>query len=460
MLDRLGFEPARNGKLRLLVDYLRNTPDPDRGLALAALTGELRFAHAKPAMIRALVSERVDATLFALSYDYVGDLSETAALIWPADAAKLIDPPPPLPEVIEGLRGAKLDLPARIAGWLDLLDETGRWALLKLITGALRVGVSARLAKTAAAALGERAPDEIEQVWHGLVPPYLDLFAWLEGRGQRPAALDPAPFRPIMLSHPLDQAELARMAPEDYCAEWKWDGVRVQAVSARPDGVTMTRIYSRTGEDMAAAFPDIVEMLATIEGRSFSLDGELLIRRAGLLQSFSVLQQRLNRKGVTPRLLADFPAHIRAYDLIERDGADLRDLPFLERRAHLEKFVAQAEVERLDLSPLIPFADWRDLADARVKPWGEDAAVIEGVMLKRKDFDLRAGATARPVVEVEARSLQRGCGADVRPARPRQALVALFGLHLRRLAGRVRRRAIDAGRQGLFRLYRFRTRPA
>jgi DNA ligase-1 len=389
LLDRLSFEPARNGKLRLLVDYLQKTPDPDRGLALAALTGALRFDHAKPALIRALVTERVDPVLFALSYDYVGDLSETAALIWPksdASPCALNGPSLSLPGVVDGLyRGGKIDLPARLAGWFDLLDETGRWALLKLITGALRVGVSARLAKTAAASLGDRAPDEIEQIWHGLAPPYLDLFAWLEGRGPRPATLDPAPFRPIMLSHPLDEAELAKMAPDDYCAEWKWDGVRVQAVSGRHKDVVTTKLYSRTGEDMTSAFPDLAALLGTIEGDSFALDGELLIRRGGLLQTFAVLQQRLNRKSVTARLLSDFPAHIRAYDLLERDGADLRDLPFVERRAALEDFFAQARIERLDLSPLIVFKDWSDLAAARTSPSGEDAAVIEGVMLKRKE---------------------------------------------------------------------------
>ena len=340
-------------------------------------------------MIRALVGERVDPVLFALSYDHVGDLSETAALIWPkkteAEAFPSNNPPLSLSEVVEGLHGGKLGLPRRVAGWLDALDETGRWALLKLITGALRVGVSARLAKTAAAALGDRAADEVEQVWHGLEPPYLDLFAWLEGRGPRPESVDPAPFRPIMLSHPLEEEELAGLSPGDYCAEWKWDGVRVQAVSARQDGVTTTRLYSRTGEDMTSAFPDIVDRLGAIAGRSFSLDGELLIRRAGLLQSFSVLQQRLNRKGVTARLLSDFPAHIRAYDLIERDGEDLRELPFVERRARLEKFVAQAQAEGLDLSPLIPFSHWAELAAAREKPSGDDAAVVEGVMIKRRD---------------------------------------------------------------------------
>src|SRR5215470_11867643 len=83
LLDRLAYEPSRNAKLRLMAEHFRTVPDPERGWALAALTGALAFRHAKPGLIRALVAERVDPVLFALSYDYVGDLSETAALIWP-----------------------------------------------------------------------------------------------------------------------------------------------------------------------------------------------------------------------------------------------------------------------------------------------------------------------------------------------------------------------------------------
>src|SRR5499427_1252234 len=136
LLDRLAYEPARNNKLRLITDYLRSTPDPDRGWALAALTGALSFQHAKPGIIRTLISERADPVLFDLSYDYVGDLSETVALMWPvpAEAARsnrdLI-----LSEVIDTLSTlGKAQLAGQIARWLDQLDETGRWALLKLLT--------------------------------------------------------------------------------------------------------------------------------------------------------------------------------------------------------------------------------------------------------------------------------------------------------------------------------------
>src|ERR1700722_2503566 len=244
LLDRLAYEPGRNNKLRQLASYFREVEDPDRGYALAALTGALSFKHAKPGLIRDLITDRSDPVLFALSYDYVGDLSETVALMWPKSAphahsaplpprsggegggggggggaatslrgerAKPPPPPPPPPplaslagggersvpghnnpppptltEVVTTLRTlGKTELPRQLARWLDELDETGRWALLKLVTGAMRIGVSARLAKTAVAGLGDKDPHEIELMWPGLSPPYLDLFAWLGGRSEK-----------------------------------------------------------------------------------------------------------------------------------------------------------------------------------------------------------------------------------------------------------------------------------
>src|ERR1035437_3649950 len=236
LLDRLAYEPGRNNKLRLLTRYFREVEDPDRGYALAALTGALSFKHAKPGLIRDLIAARTDPVLFALSYDYVGDLSETVALMWPSplharsarssarggglgwgQAASAVlekdpppgslrdptspasgrgeeparpisslhnnPPPPTLTEVVTTLRTlGKTDLPKHLAQWLDELDETGRWALLKLVTGAMRIGISARLAKTAAAELGDQDPHDIELMWPGLAPPYLDPVARAGGR--------------------------------------------------------------------------------------------------------------------------------------------------------------------------------------------------------------------------------------------------------------------------------------
>ena len=281
--------------------------------------------------------------LFDLSYDFVGDLSETVALLWPSDGAASGSRAPRLAEVIATLDAtSKLELPGVLARLLDALDETGRWALLKLITGALRVGVSARLAKQAVAELGGYDANAIEDLWHGLAPPYLDLFAWLEGREPRPKPHDPAPFCPAMLAHPVTEEELKALTPADFSAEWKWDGIRVQAAVGTDESGKIIRLYSRTGEDISVAFPDLTEMLARVPHAQFSLDGELLILREDRVQSFGVLQQRLNRKQVTAALLADFPAHIRAYDLLGLNGEDLRALPFAKRRQKLEAFVAEA----------------------------------------------------------------------------------------------------------------------
>jgi DNA ligase 1 len=389
LLDRLAYEPGRNNKLRLLVAYFREVGDPDRGYALAALTGALSFKHAKPGLIRDLIMERADPVLFGLSYDYVGDLSETVALMWPkADLIAHDNPPPPtLAEVVTTLRTlGKTELPKQLARWLDELDETGRWALLKLVTGAMRIGISARLAKTAAAALGDKDPHEIELMWPGLTAPYTDLFAWLEGRGDKPVNLDPAPFRPVMLAHAIEDSDFASLEASDYIAEWKWDGIRVQAVTGRDArGHLIARLYSRTGEDITKSFPDLTPSLH-LPG---AIDGELLVVRDGRVQSFNVLQQRLNRKVVSPKLTKDFPMHLRAYDLLSDGENDLREVPFAERREKLETFVQKLDDPRVDLSATIAFESWEALREARADPGsggaGEDAEAVEGVMLKRRD---------------------------------------------------------------------------
>jgi DNA ligase-1 len=387
LLDRLAYEPGRNNKLRLIADYLRTTPDPERGYALAALTGALSFQHAKPGMIRALIAERTDPVLFELSHDYVGDLSETVALMWPADPAHRSKATPSLSQVIETLSTlGKAQLPAQLARWLDGLDETGRWALLKLVTGGMRIGVSARLAKTAAASLGDKDPNDIEILWPGLAPPYVDLFAWLEGRADRPATSDPTPFRPAMLAHAIEEPELAALHPSDFMAEWKWDGIRVQAVAGGGNaGRVRARLYSRTGEDISKSFPDLLEALRL----SGVIDGELLVVRHGRVQAFNVLQQRLNRKAVTAKLLEEFPAHLRAYDLLMDGDEDLRERPFAERRVRLEAFIARLNEQRVDVSPLVSFDTWDALIAARADPAsagaGADAEAVEGVMLKRRD---------------------------------------------------------------------------
>ena len=394
LLDRLVLTPQRNAKLRLMADYFRSTPDPDRGYALAALTGDLDIPSVKPAMLRALVTARVDETLFTYSYDYVGDLAETIALIWPAKGTA-DDAPAGLSAIVERLRSAsRTEGPRLVEGYLDQFDATARWAMIKLVTGGLRIGVSARLAKQALADLGSKPINEIEEVWHGVAPPYADLFAWLEGKGPRPESKIRAPFRPVMLSHAISDDELLRITPEAYAAEWKWDGIRVQAVNE----AGVKRLYTRTGDDISHTFPDLVEGF-DIEG---AIDGELLVGAAGdsgfsspsrQLGSFADLQQRLNRKTVSAKLMETHPAFIRAYDCLIDGGDDIRALPFRERRKRLEALVARSLSGRVDLSPLLAYADGAELAALRGAP---PEAVIEGVMLKRWDSVYEPGRPKGP----------------------------------------------------------------
>jgi DNA ligase-1 len=373
LLERLVFTPSRNAKIALLRRYFATQPDPDRGIGLAAITGELSFTAAKPGLIRELAAARTDPVLFEWSYDYVGDLAETVALMWPTAPTNAV--PPRLAEVVEALESApKATLPGIVAGWLDASDASVRFALLKLITGGLRVGVSARIAKIALAEIGGVNPDEVEEVWHGLAPPYLPLFAWLEKRAPRPDPAQAPVFRPPMLAHPLEEGDIADLQPADWRAEWKWDGIRVQLVATEGG----RRLYSRSADDISAAFPEIVEAMDF----HAVLDGELLVIREGRVAPFADLQQRLNRKSVSTRMMTDYPVGIRVYDLLFDEADDVRLLPFDTRRARLEAWYARTRPARMDLSELIRFGSLDELMALRD---GARAASIEGLMLKRGD---------------------------------------------------------------------------
>jgi len=376
LLDDLVYTRSRNTKLRLIGDYLKETPDPDRGIALAALTGTLDIPAVKPAAIRALAEERIDPVLLYMSRDYVGDMAETVSLLWPTpegERCEIDDGSVRISDVVDRLRlASKADAPAVLAQMLDHLDASGRFALLKLATGALRVGISARLAKQALADAFGLDVEQVEEVWHGLRPPYAELFDWGEGRGPQPTAKDVPVFRPFMLAHPLDDV---RVSLDDYAAEWKWDGIRIQLVHAGGD----TRLYSRTGDDISGSFPDIAEAFAI----PAVLDGELLVRgeaQGGAAASFNALQQRLGRKNVSARMRGDYPAFVRLYDILFDGEEDLRGLAWSERRARLEAFVERLDPERFDLSSLIEAKNFEALQEMRLGDEG-----VEGIMLKRRD---------------------------------------------------------------------------
>ncbi len=381
LLDDLSHAQSRSGKLALLADYFRSAPDPDRGWALAMLTDGVTFRLPLRRIIGELMASRIDPVLYALSRDYVGDTAETVALLWP-EPSEVKSAPPGLDAVVQAVTSAPPALRAEvIAAILDRLDANGRWALLKLLGGAPRVGVSARLAKIGLADAFATDVREIEEVWHALTPPYGELFAWLEKRGERPDASGHPVFRPLMLAVPLEDADLPGLRIEEFAAEWKWDGIRVQVVALGRE----TRVYSRTGDDITPSFPDIAHAFL---GHDVTLDGELLVVRSGVVAPFNDLQQRLNRKIVSARMLKEYPAHLRLYDVLRIDGDDLRPLTFIERRRRLEQWHVRAHPPLTDLSDLIGFTTLDELAQLRL-----DArqAGIEGLMLKRRESPYLSG---------------------------------------------------------------------
>jgi DNA ligase-1 len=384
LLDALVYTTSRNRKLALIAAYLRAAPDPDRGWALAGLTGELDFPAVKSFTIRNLMMERVDPVLWALSRDFVGDTAETASLLWPEPGDGTPQDDLRLAEVVERLSAlTRASAPKELPALLDRMDARGRFALIKLATGGMRVGVSARLAKTAFAQAFDVAVEEVEEYWHALTPPYAELFDWAAKGAPAPDLANVPRFRPFMLAHPLEDGAVDLA---DYAAEWKWDGIRVQLVRAGGE----TRVFSRSGDDISATFPELLGAL-TVDA---VLDGELLVRgsaqggETGGAASFNALQQRLGRKTVSAKMLKAFPAFVRLYDVLLLEGQDWRAHPWKSRRATLEGLMARLPVSHFDLSQLVEAEDFAHLA--RIRDTARDEA-IEGLMLKHRNSPYVAG---------------------------------------------------------------------
>ena len=376
LLDDLYFTNSTLAKETILADYLRSTPDPDRGWALSAVAGTLSFDLFKRNLTHTLITERMDPELFALSYDYVGELSETVALAWPvSENARRINALPSLSEVIlEFNSRGKLDIRDYLITLLDAMTPPQRWALLKLGTRGLRIGMSARSVKRILANMKGVDLDVIEELWHGLTPPYEDLFAWIDGRAAMPDIGNVLTYSPVMLSHPLDEdKDFDRISATTHQVEWKWDGIRVQIAANGVDA----KIFSRTGDDISHSFPDLVGAV----GFDAVIDGELLVSREGEIGSFNDLQQRLNKKKPGKALMQRLPAHIIAYDILRRDDDNLRGLPLSQRRAALDALLEDCDPARFTLSELLDFETRDDLAALRQRA-AETGGLKEGLMIK------------------------------------------------------------------------------
>jgi DNA ligase-1 len=376
---------ATRGKLAALRAYFSHADDGDAAWALYFLAGGKPRQVVPTRVLRELARDvaGVPEWLFEESYQAVGDLAETIAHLLPDPGA---GSDAPLAEWIEQrllpLRGAP---EARLreqlrAAWREL-DNPGRFVWNKLITGGFRVGVSRALVTRAiaeAAGLDSQAVAErMMGEWQPSAAHYRALLA--PGSGEdRPGR--PYPF---FLAHPL-QASPESLGPvEHWHAEWKWDGIRGQLV-CRGGAVFL---WSRGEELVTERFPEVAALGARLPPGTV-VDGEILAWRDGASLPFTVLQQRIGRKQLGPKVLAQAPVALVAYDLLEAEGTDLRARPFHERRARLEALVAAAHEPALALSPAVVADSWLALAVLRE---GSRARGVEGLMLKRRDSAYGAG---------------------------------------------------------------------
>lgn len=417
LVDSLYYLNSNNAKAELLLEYLRNTPDPHRGWAIAAIAGTLSFEFFKRRTIKELITERVDPVLFDLSYDYVGEMSETVAHLWSTtDAAQKPSAAnsktilPTLDKLVEQFTTLpKKSIKPYLTNLLDSMTPTQRWALLKLGTRGLRIGMSARFLKKILAQYAQQhmqqtdiiSVEDIERVWHGVSPPYLELFAWLEGKAGKPDTSNKLTFQPVMLAHPITHDTLHELDLKHWQAEWKFDGIRAQLVSSSA-GVAL---FSRTGDDISHSFPDFIAQLENlnISGR---FDGELVAISATNLPdktnkieipyqniaSFNQLQQRLNKKKPSKALMQDIPVALIIYDALQIESKDMRHIPLTIRSDEICRYIQTNNTHpHLWPSERLAFNTSTDLINLKQQASEMSNGYIEGIMIKRKDAPYVSG---------------------------------------------------------------------
>lgn len=380
-------------KLAALQAYFSGASPENAAWAVYFLAGGKARQAVPTRLLREYATERagLDAWLFDEAYHAVGDLAETIALILPAPVRRSdIGLAEWIEQRIAPLRGAAPDtIRADLLAYWDELETRERFLLIKLIGGGFRVGVSKLLVTRALASIAAVDSKLIAQRLMGwtdgkISPTGAGFLKLIAAQSDGEHALRGGQPYPFFLAHPL-QAEPATLADVgDWLVEWKYDGMRAQLL--RREGVNW--LWSRGEELITERFPELAQ-LALPEGTV--LDGEILVWQPGDVPApFADLQQRMGRKTVSPKLLAELPAVLVAYDVLELDGVDIRQLPQLERRALLESVVAQVDAPALRLSPRIMAASWDALAAIREE---SRARGVEGMMLKAVSAAYGVGRT-------------------------------------------------------------------
>jgi DNA ligase-1 len=413
LLEQLYYTAGTKAKAQLIADYIANTPDPDRGWAIAAMAGTLRFDFFKRNTVKKLITEHTDPALFAMSYDYVGEVSETVAHLWPH--SEPTDSLPSLTEVVETFASvSKQKVSDTLAHYLTIMTPAQRWALLKLGTRGLRIGVSARSIKQILADYGNKDIKDIETLWHAVTPPYVDMLSWLEGKADKPDIENAVTFHPVMLSHPIEDSDIDAFTKDTWQIENKYDGIRVQLAvktgKVSDENEPDKALFSRTGDDISHSFPDLLE---AVNG-NMVLDGELLVIHnaendqgsktrgeastkthddSGATQSnaalqpdvdtFNALQQRLNKKKPSKALQSSAPVGLIVYDALVLNGEDLTEKTLKTRRQALEEWFSENSNNRLFLSETLTATSPQSLRKLHAQVCQNRA--VEGLMIKRLD---------------------------------------------------------------------------
>ena len=374
-------------KTAALADYFREAPDADRLWTIALLSGRRPKRTVTATRLAEWAAEiaGLPMWLFQSSYDVVGDLAETIHLVLP-DPSETSERS--LTEWIVDIRAlAKAEEPEKRAAILAAWNRLGgaeRFVFNKLITGGFRVGVSQKLMTRALAQATGIAEAELAHRIMGNWSPETTSYEALIVAPDPEADLS-RPY-PFCLAYGIDDGPEALGDPADWLAEWKWDGIRGQLILRGGQH----HLWSRGEELMTDRFPEIARAKDFLPDGTV-VDGEVLAwdAEAGLPMSFAALQKRIGRKTVPRKLLEEAPAILRAYDLLEHDGKDIRALPFADRRARLEGLMTDLPSDApLMLSPIAPFATWDDLAAIRAEA---RASRAEGMMLKRRDSPYHVG---------------------------------------------------------------------
>ncbi|MBU0891176.1 MAG: cisplatin damage response ATP-dependent DNA ligase, partial [Gammaproteobacteria bacterium] len=399
LFQALDATTAQSAKLAALVAYLRVAPPADAAWATYFLAGGKPRQMVPTKRLKALAQEAAGLPewLFEESYQAVGDLAETLALLLPPPAAPTELTLAEWMAQLLPLRALPPDeADARLRTQWHMLAPEQRFVYFKLITGNFRVGVSRLQVTQALATVSALDPKRIAHRLMGYTQigrqpqasDYQALIAPVDDDASTTDAADAGQPYPFFLAHPFNQpvAELPALlgTPEDWLVEWKWDGIRAQIV--RRGGAVW--VWSRGEELVTDRFPELAQLRDFLPDGTV-IDGEVLAFRDGAPLSFNALQSRIGRKTVPKKLLTEAPVVLMAYDLLEDAGADIRDRPFAERRARLAQIVAAAPAEApLRLSPDVDFSDWAALAAARETSRDRQA---EGLMLKRLDSPYLAG---------------------------------------------------------------------